>query len=89
MNEPNENPDTKTVEEIYQDALKLSPEEREKLSCMLEHDLHDPDSWYATPEIAQAWNEEIARRVKLMAEGKMATVDGETVMRRLRKIVAE
>lgn len=79
----------RTVEEIFQAALKLSPEEREKLARMLEDDVHNPDSWYGTPEIAQAWNKEIARRIKLMDEGKMEMIAADEVHRRLRKILAQ
>ena len=70
-------------------ALKLSAEEREILIRMLEQDLQTGDSWYATPEIAQAWNEEIERRIKLMDEGKMETVSWEEVQRGLRKILQQ
>jgi hypothetical protein len=73
MNEPNEKPASKTADDIYKESLKLSRDEQEKLSCMLQQGLQDqntPDSWYATPEIAQAWNEEIERREQLHREGK-------------------
>jgi putative addiction module component (TIGR02574 family) len=88
MTKPNQSSAPRTVEEIFHAALKLSPEEREKLACMLEDDLQNPDSWYATPEIAQAWNKEIARRIKLMDEGKMEMIAADEVHRRLRKIIA-
>jgi hypothetical protein len=91
MNDSKQSSPPKTVEDIYQEFLKLSPDERKKLSCMLQHDLagqNDPDSWYATPEIAQAWNEEIDRREKLLDEGRMELIDGEEVIGRLQKIVA-
>jgi hypothetical protein len=89
MAEPNEKLQPATVQELYEAALKLSAEEREKLTAMLEQDLVDPDSWYATPEIAQAWNEEIAQRIKLIDEGKMGTVSWEEVQRSLRKILQQ
>jgi putative addiction module component (TIGR02574 family) len=87
MTEANEKLQPKTVAEIYDDALQLSAEDREKLISLLEQSVAANDSWYATPEIAQAWNEEIARRVKLMDEGKMEMIPWEEVHSRLRKIL--
>ena len=75
----------RTAEQIFQAALRLSPEEREKLACMLEDNVHNPDSWYATPEIAQAWNKEIARRIKAIDEGTVQLLDGDKVLRDLRR----
>ena len=79
------NPTDKTAQDIYADAMKLSKDERDKLSLML---AQENDSFYATPEIEQAWDEEIARRIKLMDEGKMQMYDGDEVMRELRKIAS-
>jgi hypothetical protein len=72
-----------TLADIYQDALRLSPEEREKLVAMLklnsdERELlvamldqdQDENSGWASPEIKQAWMDEIERRERLHAEGK-------------------
>jgi hypothetical protein len=73
----------KTADDIYADAMKLSKVERDKLSRML---AQEEDSFYATPEIEQAWNEEIRRRVTQMDEGKVQLHDGDEVMRELRKI---
>lgn len=76
----------KTAEDIYEDALKLSEDEREKLSQML---AQETDTFYETPEIKKAWEEEIARRIKLMDEGKMEMHSSEEVHRRLRKILEQ
>ena len=83
MTTPKEIPVPRTLEEIYQDALRLSPEEREKLVAMLklnsdERELlvamldqdQDENSGWASPEIKQAWMDEIERRERLHAEGK-------------------
>jgi hypothetical protein len=83
MTTPKETSATQTLEEIYQDALRLSPEEREKLVAMLklnsdERELlvamlaqdQDENSGWASPEIKQAWMDEIERRERLHAEGK-------------------
>ena len=85
MANPSEKQTPKTAEDIYREALKLSVDEQEKLSCMLTQGLQDPDSWYATPEIAQAWNEEIARRVKAIDDGTAKFLDGEKVLQELRR----
>jgi len=89
MAESNAKSKLTTVQELYEAALQLSAEEREILIRMLEQDLQTGDSWYATPEIAQAWNEEIERRIKLIDEGKMGTVSWEEVQRGLRKILQQ
>ena len=39
----------RTVEEIYQDALKLTPDEREVLEILLRLSLPLPDDGYAEP----------------------------------------
>jgi len=78
-------PTDKTAQDIYADAMKLSKDERDKLSLML---AQENDSIYATPEIEQAWDEEVARRIKLMGEGKLQVHDGDEVMQKLRKIAS-
>ena len=83
MTTPKEIPVPRTLADIYQDALRLSPEEREKLVAMLklnsdERELlvamlnqdQDENSGWASPEIKQAWMDEIERRERLHAEGK-------------------
>jgi hypothetical protein len=85
MANPSEKQTPKTAEDIYREALKLSVDEQEKLSCMLTQGLQDPDSWYAAPEIAQAWNQEIRRRLKLRAEGKSKDVPGDEFLAQLRE----
>lgn len=75
----------KTAQDLYAAAMKLSKDERDKLSLML---AQENDSFYATPEIEQAWDEEVARRIKLMDEGTMQMHDGDEVMRELRKIAS-
>ena len=74
------------AEDVYRDALALSEEEREELIRLL---ATHRDSGFASPEIEQAWMEEIARREKLYAEGKMRSIPGEQVFRDLRKMLDE
>ena len=76
----------RTAQDVYRDALALSEDEREELVRLLT--MQANDGW-GSPEIKQAWMEEIARREKLRAEGKMKSVDGEEVFRRAREILDE
>jgi len=76
----------RTAQDVYRDALALSEEEREELVQLLT--MQADDGW-RSPEIKQAWMEEIARREKLRAEGKLKTIDGEDVFRRAHAILDE
>ena len=75
----------KNAQDVYEIICQLSSDELEKLSCMLKQGLYDPDSGYATPEIARAWNEEIRRRLRLRAEGKSKDVPGKDFLAQLRE----
>ena len=75
----------RTVKEVYEDSLKLTEDERAELVKLL---APDGDGW-ASPEIEKAWMEEIERREKEYAEGKMELIPAEDVFRELRKIVGE
>ena len=59
----------KTVQDVYEAALQLNSDERELLIAMLDQD-QDENSGWASPEIKQAWMDEIERRERLHAEGK-------------------
>ena len=74
MNKPDETSACKTVEELYQEAQKLSADDRELLLAMLQQN--------DAPDIDQAWVEEIRRRVRLLDEGKMKTVPMEEALQR-------
>jgi hypothetical protein len=76
----------KTAKDIYEDALKLGKDEREKLFFML---TQQTGSGFAAPDIEQAWIEECDRRVQLIEEGKAGWVDGDEALQELRKTVAE
>ena len=77
---------SRTAQDVYRDALALSEEEREELVRLL---TVQPDDGWGSPEIKQAWLEEIARREKLYQEGKMKTIPAEEVLRRARQILEE
>jgi putative addiction module component (TIGR02574 family) len=74
------------AEEVYREALALSEEEREKLLLLLRN--HADPGW-ASPEIEQAWMEEIDRREQEYVEGKMKLIPADEVFwqarERLRK----
>ena len=72
----------RTVEDLYREALSLSEGERERLALLLHNTVA---SDFATPEIEQAWMEEIARREQLYAEGRMGSVSWEELRRELRE----
>jgi hypothetical protein len=86
MNEPNEKPKPKTVEQVYELALKLSDKEREKLYLMLAKD-DEQYAQYMDPEIERAAIEECERRAQMVREGKMELIDADVVIREARKIL--
>jgi putative addiction module component (TIGR02574 family) len=75
------------LKEIETQALQLSPQERGELIHRLIVSLEGaPED---TPEaIAQAWNEEIARRVADMDAGRTEWIPADEVMARLRAKIA-
>jgi putative addiction module component (TIGR02574 family) len=77
---------SRTAQDVYRDALALSEEERDELVRLLT--MQADDGW-GSPEIKQAWLEEIVRREKLYQEGKMKTIPAEEVLRRARQILEE
>lgn len=81
----------KSVDEIFRDALKLSENEREVLSLMLTNAArgNEENNGWASPEIEQAWMEEIERREQAYANGEVELIPVEELFRDLRKITAE
>jgi putative addiction module component (TIGR02574 family) len=72
---------TDQAETIYAEALALQEKEREALVSLLAP--HGKD--WIDPEIEKAWMEEITRREKEYAEGKIESIPAEEVFRELRK----
>jgi putative addiction module component (TIGR02574 family) len=70
---------TQAAQQVLEVAMALSDEERAELFVRLE----DAMRGFATPEIAEAWDEEIARRIKEIDEGTVETISAEEVHRRL------
>jgi hypothetical protein len=89
MNEPNEKPQPKTLKQIYEEALKLSVEEREKLYLMLLKDEGQYAQSQMDPEIERAALEECERVDALVREGKMELIDADEVIHEARRILDE
>jgi putative addiction module component (TIGR02574 family) len=73
------------AKDICVEALALGEEARAELVRLLS----PQRDGRATPEIEKAWMEEIERREKEYADGKMESIPAEDVFRELRNIVGE
>jgi putative addiction module component (TIGR02574 family) len=71
-----------TREEIVQQALALSIEDRAYVADVLEQSLASRD--FPTPEIAAAWAEEIERRAAAYERGETSVEDWRSMITRLR-----
>ena len=74
-------PLTPQVSELLQKALALSSEERGQLIDRLVESLDDEP---AEEGVEAAWDEEIKRRVDDIRSGRVKTIPGEQVLRRLK-----
>lgn len=75
------------LDELEAQAMKLSPQERDELVHRLIVSL-DGEPEGTPEEIAQAWDEEIARRVADMEAGRTQWIPAEEVMRDIRAQIA-
>ena len=74
------------LEEVESQALQLSPQERGELIHRLIVSLEGPAE--DTPEaIAQAWDEEIARRVAEIDAGTVVLIPHEQVMAEIEEVL--
>jgi putative addiction module component (TIGR02574 family) len=71
-----------TREEIAQQALKLSLDDRAYLADVIEQSLAGRD--FENPEIASAWMAEIERRAQAYERGETTAEDWRTVLARVR-----
>ena len=76
----------KKAEDVYQDALMLPNEERERLLRMLGS---SPEGDFVSPEIEQAWLEEARRVDREIQAGREELIPADVVMRELREIVSQ
>jgi hypothetical protein len=74
-------------EQVLQNALALSPEDRAFVADRLEQSLGSRG--FASPEIATAWNEEVDRRISAYGRGELQAEDAEVAMRRMRQYLAD
>jgi putative addiction module component (TIGR02574 family) len=75
-----------TLAEIEAQALHLSPRERGELAKRLLESLDGPVE--DSPEaIAQAWDEEIARRVADMEAGRMHWIPADEAFKKIHEII--
>jgi hypothetical protein len=72
----------KKAEDIYQKALSLSEEERERLALLLHNTLADG---FASPPIERAWMDECDRREAAVERGEMELIPAEEVHRGVSK----
>lgn len=71
-----------SCDEIVQQALALSPDDRAYVAELLEQSLTAGE--FASPEIAAAWGVEIERRAQAYERGEMSGEDWHSVLCRLR-----
>lgn len=69
------------VREVVDAPLKLTAEERESIAELLFQSLHTDEDADLSPE----WEEEIARRLDALEQGKVELLDGEPIMRALKE----
>ena len=74
-------------EQIVEQALSLAPEDRAYVADALEQSL--TSGGFASPEIAEAWAEEIERRLAAYDRGETKAVDADVALDRLRRQLAE
>ena len=69
------------AEELYKEALALSPEERDELVRLL---TMQTDSSWASPEIEQAWIDECDRRYQEWQAGDVDAIPADEATRQIR-----
>jgi len=74
-------------EQIVEEALALSPEDRAFVADALECSL--TTSGFASPELAAEWSAEIDRRLAAFDSGEISAVDSRTSLERIRQRLRE
>lgn len=69
-------------DQIIQQALTLPPEDREFVANLLEGSL--PVGEFRSQEIADAWSQEIDRRISAYDRGETTAVDFDTALNNMR-----
>lgn len=78
--------------QIYTDAMKLSPTEREELAVHLMSSLGETgnpggDPANAEGKLSEAWDAEIAKRIDEIRSGAVETIPADQVMQKINQIV--
>ena len=71
---------SRTFEEVREEVMELSERERVHLAHQLARSVA-----HSTPEIEEAWLDEVDRRTALQKAGKIEDIDAETLFRELRQ----
>lgn len=72
-----------TRDQIAQQALKLSPEDREYIADLLERSLPAEELW--SEEIANDWSREIDRRIGAYDRGETTAIDFDIALENMRR----
>jgi putative addiction module component (TIGR02574 family) len=70
-----------TAEQVLQAAMALPEAERAEIAARLQHSV----SIFATPEVAAAWEAEIAARLKAIDDESVELIPAEEVHRQMRE----
>lgn len=76
-----------TRESVLEQALALPPDDQAFVADALEQELLT--GRFASPEIAEAWSQEIDRRMAAYDRGEIFAVDFDTSLDRMRQALAE
>jgi putative addiction module component (TIGR02574 family) len=71
---------SRTYEEVSVVAMELTERDRVQLAHQLARSVT-----HSTPEIEEAWLDEVDRRIALQEAGEIKDIDGETLFRELRQ----
>ena len=76
------------VTSIFEEARKLTPQEREELLARLRHEFEDEGADGTPEEIEAAWMEEVERRIAAFERGETTCISHEEGMAELRKLTS-
>lgn len=71
---------SRTFEEVREEVMELPEQDRVHLAHQLARSVT-----HSTPEIEEAWLDEIDRRIELQDAGEIQDIDAETLYRELRQ----
>ena len=70
-----------TLRALEKEVLRLSPRSRVRLAEKIIESIHD----YADPKLGEAWDAEIAQRVRQIRSGAEKGISAEDVMKKARR----